>query len=151
MQSFSHSYDDMNIMLQITIGQGHVSVVVYFPQRLPLGLLCHPYIIDTPPTVVLWVHSVKVFKMYLANQRGRTVQQQISKDHAWLKRLSFLYPRGGCWPVRILNLSPYYWSMLSLSKHLSSLISKEGGMNHLQFHHLAYDSQHKTLRTHSFS
>jgi hypothetical protein len=41
------------LMLQITIGQGSVSVVVYFPQRLPLGLLCHPDIIDTLRTVVL--------------------------------------------------------------------------------------------------
>ena len=58
------------LILQIRIGQGYVSVVVYFPQRWPLGPLCHPYIIYTPPSVVLWVYSVKVFKMYLTNQRG---------------------------------------------------------------------------------
>ena len=55
------------------IGHGYVAVVAYFPQRWPLGLLCHPYIIDTPPTVVLLLHSVKVFERYMANQRGRKV------------------------------------------------------------------------------
>jgi hypothetical protein len=40
--------------------------------------------------------GTKEIGMYLANQRGRKVQQQISKDHDWLKMLPFIYPRGGC-------------------------------------------------------